>query len=56
MVALLSRFTRFYFDELPNEQAGTPSGIAFIDVDQCNADEYEDELVSQNILFTRVDF
>lgn len=56
MAAAFSAFTRFYFDELTDEQIAAPSGVAFIDIDKINSDEYEDDLVSQNIRFTRIDF
>lgn len=56
MAAAFSAFTRFYFDELTDEQIAAPSGVTFIDIDKINSDEYEDDLVSQNIRFTRIDF
>lgn len=50
-----SNLTRFYFDVDEDRRTGYLSGLAFKDVETIEADEYEKELQSSDILYTRID-
>jgi hypothetical protein len=50
-----SNLTRFYFDFDDDCRTGCLNGLAFVDMETIEADEYENELREQEIGYTRVD-
>jgi hypothetical protein len=53
---MTSNLTRFYFDFDDEYRTGCLANLAFKDVETIEADDYEKELQSQEIAYTRVDF
>ena len=53
---MTSNLTRFYFDFDDECRTGCLANLAFNDVETIEADDYEKELQSQEIVYTRVDF
>jgi len=50
-----SNLTRFYFEFDEECRTGCLAGLAFKDIETIEADEYEKELQSGDIPYTRVD-
>ena len=48
--------TRFYFDFDQDCRTGCLEGISFIDIETVEADDYENDLKSKDLEYTRVDF
>jgi hypothetical protein len=53
---MTSNLTRFYFDFDDDCRTGCFEGLSFLDVETIEADQYENELKSQDIAYTRIDF
>lgn len=53
---MTSNLTRFYFDFDEDCRTGCLNHLAFQDVETIEADTYEEELKSQDIPYTRIDF
>lgn len=51
-----SNLTRFYFDFDEDCRTGCLNNLAFEDVETIEADAYEEELISKDIPYTRIDF
>ena len=52
---MTSNLTRFYFDFDDEHRTGCLANLAFKDVETVEADDYEKELQSQEIVYTRFD-
>ena len=51
---MVANITRFYFDFDEDCRTGCTNNLAFEDVPNEEADEYEDKLKEQNIQYTRI--
>jgi hypothetical protein len=54
-VAMASNLTRFYFDFDEEYPLDCLVNLSFKDMDTIEADEYEKELQSQDVPYTRID-
>jgi hypothetical protein len=53
---MTSNLTRFYFEFDEDCRTGCFEGLSFIDVETIEAEQYENDLKSQEIAYTRIDF
>ena len=53
---MTSHLTRFYFDFDDECRTGCLANLAFKDIETIEADAYEKELQSQEVIYTRIDF
>ena len=53
---MTSNLTRFYFDFVDECRTGCLANLAFKDIETIEADAYEKELQSQEVIYTRIDF
>lgn len=52
---MASNLTRFYFEFDEECRTGCLEGLAFLDMETIEADEYENELREKEIGYTRID-
>jgi hypothetical protein len=52
---MTSNLTRFYFEFDDDCRTGCFEGLAFADVETIEADGYEEDLLNQDIAYTRID-
>lgn len=52
---MTSNLTRFYFEFDEDCRTGCFEGLSFLDVETIEADQYENELQSQDVSYTRID-
>jgi hypothetical protein len=52
---MTSNLTRFYFGFDDDCRTGCFEGLAFADVETLEADAYEEDLLNQDIAYTRID-
>jgi len=53
---MTSNLTRFYFEFDEDCRSGCLEGLAFVDVETIEAEQYENDLQSKEINYLRIDF